>query len=496
MRTILSILLLALCGECAATKQASWYTNEQKQWGIAISTILSKRNNEDVFALAGDISTPDVVADQKASLERWWGIDSRELLIEMMVWARDEGHRAVYEKMRREQRMIPKGLLQWRDRLFRNHQSLNYKSRQAFVDKYGDVLGEKSLVVWDIARLVSLARWGVQCGYLTEHEAFEWIMPAAQQVQATYDSWEDMAENYLLGRQFWSVYHTRDSEYKYRAAAYWALHNASSPWIRMDWDLDLTGAAKPLLEEDPLPEVSDYFRAQHQDWAGRSLEAREVLLKVKDEGDVLYRGRALSRLGNMYEHGRKGIEKDWKQALGYYEQGAELGNEECLFEIGYAYYAGKGRPRDYAKAMDYWQRAANAGSLFGKTNIGLIYEEGKGVNQDFEKAAEIYREAAHWGSKSAENNLAWMMYKNKIPWDADEAVRMAYSGVHRWECLWHYDTLVKVLIRAERWPEALQQLNNWERMNMRDRNNYDPLQVPEKFKRLRKTIKDGLNAGI
>ncbi len=84
------------------------------------------------------------------------------------------------------------------------------------------------------------------------------------------------------------------------------------------------------------------------------------------------------------------------------------------------------------------------------------------------------------------------MYKNPDYWDADQAVRLAYAGVRKNKCNAHYDTLVKILIKAERFLEAHEQMSRWERLYMRDHNNYDRLSLPKRFVKIRKQIEANL----
>jgi TPR repeat protein len=485
--TFLATLLLPL-----AKAEREHYSIEQKQWGLATTAILTKRNHEDFYSLTGDPIVPRAVKRQKASLSRGWGISSRDDLIKKMEWVRDEGHRAAFDQITAD-REKAEWFVSLRDRMLKKEQAHNYDYRHDFVEEHGAAMGDKSLMAWDMARLVSLARWGVLCGYLEKEEAWDWIMPAAHELQKTYSSWEDLAENYLLGRQFWSEYYTYKNGYKYEQAAYWSLNSPFSPWNRFDWELDLTGSQDSQQDESELPEASLYFVAAHYDWGDQPQKALQLLLNFKDLDEPFYQSLAYERLGNIYEHGRSGISKDWKQALEYYAEGAELGDDDSKFELGFAHYKGKGRIKDFEKAMEYWQAAAAAGNVDGITNVGMLYSDGDGVEKNIVLAEEYYTEATRWGATVSENNMAWLMYKNPEIWDANEAVNLAYQAIYKWECNSHYDTLVKVLIKAERWSEAWYELGDWEIYDMRRRNNYDPLNLPEKFKRFRATIKEGIN---
>ena len=70
------------------------------------------------------------------------------------------------------------------------------------VQKYAAQLGSKSLLGFDLCRYVAVCRWGCLCGYLTEDEAWDKIMPVAAKLQATFSSWKELGQNYLIGREF------------------------------------------------------------------------------------------------------------------------------------------------------------------------------------------------------------------------------------------------------------------------------------------------------
>jgi TPR repeat protein len=470
-----------------------YYTTEQKQWGLATSALLTYRHDRELFALSCFVDTERSIDLEKRTLERWWGVSSREDILETMSWLKNGGHRAGYEKIRKDYETLGPKLMKWRDTLSGKRVSSEYRYSVAFVEQNAERIGDKSLIGWDLMRLVSMARWGVTLGYLTEDEVWDWIMPSAQELQRTYGSWADMGEGYLDGRRFWSAQQTRKAGDEFLRKAYWLNSSKYSPWVRFDWDLDLTGSSTPV--EGKLPEIELYYLGAHYETCKDHARAREIYLRVKNgEGSDFARGKACNRLGSYYEYGRAGIAKDLKKALEYYAEGAELEESGCLDEVGYAYFSGAGCKRNFAKAREYWERGAAQGSVTALQNLGVIYNNGAGVKKDVRKAWNYYEKACINGSEGAPNGIAWMMYKNDEIWDADEAVRMAYIAIERDECGNVYDTLVKVLVKAERWGEASDALKKWERCDMGQRNNYDPLKLPAKFKRLRAKIEAGVAA--
>ena len=65
-------------------------------------------------------------------------------------------------------------------------------------------------------------------------------MPVAKMLQETFDSWEDLGRNYIIGRQFWSYKETKKGNYRYEDALQRLLDMQSSPWNKYSWDIDLS----------------------------------------------------------------------------------------------------------------------------------------------------------------------------------------------------------------------------------------------------------------
>lgn len=116
--------------------------------------------------------------------------------------------------------------------------------------KYHKVFGLKSIAGWDYARYVSLCGWGYIAGYLTEDEAWQRIMPAARRMQSTFDSWEDLGNNHVVGREFWSLKQSQAPGDRTRKSYQKLLADPSSPWVKLQWKLDLAPPSK-LVKKTP-----------------------------------------------------------------------------------------------------------------------------------------------------------------------------------------------------------------------------------------------------
>lgn len=89
---------------------------------------------------------------------------------------------------------------------------------------------------------------------------------------------------------------------------------------------------------------------------------------------------------------------DFESARGYYEQGALLGDPECLQALGYMYDIGEGVTQDKARAMMLYRKAWRRGSHAAATNIAVLYrEQGKPrlMFRWFERVAKAGDGSAH-----------------------------------------------------------------------------------------------------
>jgi hypothetical protein len=64
-------------------------------------------------------------------------------------------------------------------------------------------------------------------------------MPKARLLQQTFESWKDLGENYLIGREFWSLERTKASGWYFQQAFKELLQNPESPWYTLSWELNL-----------------------------------------------------------------------------------------------------------------------------------------------------------------------------------------------------------------------------------------------------------------
>jgi hypothetical protein len=212
-----------------------------RAWALATTAIIFEVNKQRHDLLSGVVVAPDDRQHEQETLSKWWNVHNRDELLGVLTWLQFEGHRAAFDSLGRQviamneaQFVAAKADLPPDDRQKLDVVRLNYRE-----------LGEKGILAWDLVRYIALCRWGYAAGYRPVMDAWNRIMPAALRLQQTFSSWQDMQNDYLLGRQFWSPEQTQENGDRFRAAYGHLIQNPGSPWNTNPWTMDL-GVATPL----------------------------------------------------------------------------------------------------------------------------------------------------------------------------------------------------------------------------------------------------------
>ncbi len=212
-------------------------TPDQQLWALATCAILTEYNRGSHSLLGGRIPTPEVEQAQRELLADWWGVGDREDLLDTLAWIEEGGHRMPFDHSAAYLAGLSEAELA--DLTRRAETDPKLANEIEMVRTYAPRFGERSIVAWDFNRYVALCGWGYAAGYVTEQEAWELIMPAARVLQQTFDSWEELGENHIVGRRYWSFEETQRSGPQMQAAYEHLRTDPASPWNRVPWDLDL-----------------------------------------------------------------------------------------------------------------------------------------------------------------------------------------------------------------------------------------------------------------
>ena len=74
----------------------------------------------------------------------------------------------------------------------------------------------------------------------------------------------------------------------------------------------------------------------------------------------------------MYDMG-KGVLKDYKEAVRWYQIAAEQGYSSAQHNLGLLYFNGRGVPQDHQEAVKWITLSADQGEVESQKNLGIIY---------------------------------------------------------------------------------------------------------------------------
>lgn len=109
-------------------------------------------------------------------------------------------------------------------------------------------------------------------------------------------------------------------------------------------------------------------------------------------------------LGIIYEEGKSGVKKNYKQAMEWYQKAAQNGYTQAMNKLAFNYRYGKcGVWKNAKKAVEWDERSARCGDSEGQMNFGMDYIWGVGVQKDFYEGIKWINLSAEQGNQSAIN---------------------------------------------------------------------------------------------
>lgn len=163
---------------------------------------------------------------------------------------------------------------------------------------------------------------------------------------------------------------------------------------------------------------------------------KEALRYFNQAADLGYPAAYL-RLGLLYEYDGAGpVDKEksqyWykksEEEFSWFKQQIEKNHAEAPFNLALCYVKGIGVAQDMKLAVEWYNRAAEQGHCEAFGILGYCYEYGIGVAQDNRLAFHWLQKAAEQEDQEAQNNLAFCYAKGKLDVAQDE--KMAF---HWWQ---------------------------------------------------------------
>lgn len=282
-------------------------------------------------------------------LSNSWDIESAEELIDTLNQLREGGHSAsMIELLNIIESQPDKSLL---DYAISNNLDEVKTRRLIFLSNFSNLPGlrERSLKAWDYGRSISLCRWGYTAGFLSESEAWDLIFVYRNEIVTLYNSWEDYAANYLLGRMFWS---RTPNNKQYRANEIFKVYIDLSNREGSIWKDSWIRGANIIASNDFYTKINEV-----------------LYLKSKDEQALEHYSEGLKFFNaGLYEDAKEEFIESQKKQEDFFTPNVYLGFcERNLNSIGYAvpyfkkYYDFK--PQDYFATLYYGEASEDLGSF-------------------------------------------------------------------------------------------------------------------------------------
>ena len=133
---------------------------------------------------------------------------------------------------------------------------------------------------------------------------------------------------------------------------------------------------------------------------------------------------AIYDMGSCYSSGRYGLPLDYAKALELWHRAKELGCAEAHYSIGAAYYFGRGVERNEKKAVHYYELAAMGGDVESRYNLGAIeFNAGS-----MDRAVKHHMIAAGCGDNDSLEKIKQMFMKGHVMKDDYAKALRAYQA--------------------------------------------------------------------
>lgn len=196
------------------------------------------------------------------------------------------------------------------------------------------------------------------------------------------------------------------------------------PCLIVDWN-------EKAAEQNYSPaqyELAEIYRDGLYGVVKDSEKALELFTKAATpnlgEGSPYKKGYAPAQhnLATMYAIG-SGVERDFKEALRWYQMAAEQGIAESQFSLGLVYLKGNDINQNFKEAAKWYQMAAEQELARAQHGLAEMYNEGKGVSYNPEMAWRLTFASAQQGFAIAQADLGMNCTKGqeKVPLDDEEA---------------------------------------------------------------------------
>lgn len=237
-------------------------------WINAIYAIPTYADSRDYRFIGGTMPYIEDASSLELMLESGWGVTDRKSALECVEKLIQKGHQSSY--MEYMEKLSMQGLLDLQENEVREYfegENLEDKELNKYIAAYRIYKNdaENGIIAWDYCRAVQLLGYYYVMDYITLEECMDKSLEIAKQLQSTYASWDEMANSYLLGYEFWSGQSLNEfgTDAYLRKSEYEDIM-AYEPYIfAIDWNYELqdtwTGVEHSVATEDIYDVVCDAY---------------------------------------------------------------------------------------------------------------------------------------------------------------------------------------------------------------------------------------------
>lgn len=202
--------------------------NREQLYMMAFGAPLFVYNSEFVNVLECTYDA-EIIKDQ---MKDWWGIKDHDTTLEIVQWLLNEGHHDKADVILRQvHNNIEEIPAEAADKAEDVYPIIEYMIENEFCTK--ETLPVTAMA-WDLVRVVNVARWTYQCGYISLSEVWEIMRRAAYTATHTFSSWEEYGKSFALGRGVWHG-NEEDCEAAQEIVDT-LLKDEASPWKQLTWN--------------------------------------------------------------------------------------------------------------------------------------------------------------------------------------------------------------------------------------------------------------------
>ena len=186
------------------------------------------------------IETEPDKEDVAGRLSDYYGIYDSESALETLEWLLHRGHNVYFEAIRpviansAQEFNVDILLEEEKDRSLMAYVGNIKASLEVLVDEHivkgASEFKTISVKAWDLGRLVLVTRCCCDVGYITEEQAWQYIMAVYECARKLYHNWNEFAQGYIVGRAMWKG--NDGSLYGIISIAQGLLNDDNSPWTK------------------------------------------------------------------------------------------------------------------------------------------------------------------------------------------------------------------------------------------------------------------------